>query len=485
MESVRRPLFYARANRSRFLKELKEFVRFPSVSVEPQHAGDVKKCALWLAEHLSKIGPARAQLIPTGRHPIVYGQWRGALQGPTILIYGHYDVQPVDPVREWATYPFKPVVKGKHLYGRGVSDDKGQLFIHLKAVESYFHSSQGLPVNLKCLFEGEEEIGSPHLTGFIERNRRALAADVAVISDTSMHGLDRPALSYSLRGQLAVELEVVGPHHDLHSGSFGGAVHNPLQALCEMIAQLHDRGGRVSIPGFYDRVGVPSKRERNRLRHTGRSNERILHDAAVPSGWGDRTFTTYERVTVRPSLTINGISGGYTGVGAKAVIPSRASAKLSFRLVAGQDPREVEALFRTHIARITPPTVKSVVHYQGSAWPAVVDRRHPALFAASSAYRKAFGRGPILTRSGGSIPAVSIFQQVLGIPTVLMGFGLPDDRIHAPNEKFHLSNFYRGIETSIWFLNEIRAALQNRGRVECVGSPEQKGRRLRRGEETI
>jgi acetylornithine deacetylase/succinyl-diaminopimelate desuccinylase-like protein len=347
MESVERPLVYARANRSRFLKELKEFIGIPSVSAQPQHAGDVKKCAIWLVKQLRKIGLTRALIFPTDRHR--------------------------------------------------------------------------LSVNLKCLFEGEEEIGSPDLTGFIEGNRRALAADVALISDTSMLGLNRPALSYSLRGQLAAEIEVTGPSHDLHSGNFGGAVHNPLQALCEIIARLHDRGGRVAIPGFYDRVRLPTGWERDFLRRTGPDDERIFRAAAVKSGWGDNAYTLYERVAVRPSLTINGISGGYAGAGGKGVIPSRALAKLSFRLVAEQDPREMEALFRAHIARITPATVRSVVHFHGSSWPAVIDRRHPALRAASQAYKKAFGRRPILLRSGGSIPAVSIFQQTLGIPTVFDG----------------------------------------------------------------
>jgi acetylornithine deacetylase/succinyl-diaminopimelate desuccinylase-like protein len=472
MESAERPLFYARANRSRFLKELKEFIGMPSVSAQPQHAGEVKNCAIWLVEQLHKIGLSRALIFPTDRHPIVYGEWKGAPGSPTVLIYGHYDVQPVDPIKLWRTPPFEPTVLDGNLHGRGASDDKGQMFTHLKAIESCLCSSSRLSVNLKCLFEGEEEIGSPDLAGFIERNRRALAADVALISDTSMLGLNRPALSYSLRGQLAAEIEVTGPSHDLHSGNCGGAVHNPLQALCEIIARLHDRGGRVAIPGFYDRVRLPTGRERDFLRRTGPANERILRTAAVKSGWGDNAYTLYERVAVRPSLTINGISGGYAGPGGKGVIPSRALAKLSFRLVAGQDPREMEDLFRAHIARITPATVKSVVHFQGSSWPAVIDRRHPALRAASRAYQKAFGRRPMLLRSGGSIPAVSIFQRALGIPTVLMGFGLPGDRIHAPNERFHLSNFYRGIEASIWFLNEVTTALQSQGRGECVWLPD-------------
>lgn len=304
------------------------------------------------------------------------------------------------------------------------------------------------------MFEGEEEIGSPHLTDFIERNRRALRANFAVMSDTRMLGPNRPSLTYSVRGQLGLEIEVRGPHHDLHSGNFGGAVHDPLQALCEVISQLHDKNGRVAIPGFYSRVRRASTIERDYMRRTGPPNRQILRDAETEAGWGERGYSLYERVTVRPSLTINGISGGYEGVGGKAIIPSHALAKLSFRLVPDQDPREIEILFRRHIAQITPPTVKSVVRTNQLAKPAVIDRRHPALHAAAVAYRKAFGAMPVFLRSGGSIPVVSTLQRVLSIPTALMGFALPDDRIHAPNEKFHLPNFYKGIETSIWFLWE-------------------------------
>lgn len=294
--------------------------------------------------------------------------------------------------------------------------------------------------------------GSPHLTDFIERNHRALRAHFAVMSDTRMLGPNRPSLTYSVRGQLGLEIEVRGPNHDLHSGNFGGAVHDPLQALCEMISQLHDKNGRVAIPGFYRRVRLWSKNERAYMQRNGPADSQILRDAETEAGWGERGYSLYERVTVRPSLTINGLSGGYEGVGGKAIIPSHAQAKLSFRLVPDQDPREIEMLFRRHIARITPPTVKSIVRTNQLAKPAVIDRRHPELSSAAFAYRKAFGRNPVFLRSGGSIPVVSIFRRVLAIPTVLMGFALPDDRIHAPNEKFCLPNFYQGIETSIWFM---------------------------------
>jgi acetylornithine deacetylase/succinyl-diaminopimelate desuccinylase-like protein len=448
-------LLYAKSHRSRFLADLMEFVRFPSVSAQPKRAGDVRRCSAWLGNHLKKVGLEKVKVVPTQRHPVVYAEWLHARGLPILLIYGHYDVQPPDPLSEWASPPFEPTLRGNNLYGRGACDDKGQLFTHVKAIESFLQVTGRLPVNVKCLFEGEEEVGSPHLTDFIEQNRRALRANFAVMSDTRMLGPNRPSLTYSVRGQLGLEIEVRGPHHDLHSGNFGGAVHDPLQALCEVISQLHDKNGRVAIPGFYDRVRRWSKNERDYMQRTGPPDRQILREAETEAGWGERGYSLYERVTVRPSLTINGISGGYEGVGGKAIIPSHALAKLSFRLVPDQDPREIEILFRRHIARITPPTVKSIVRTNQLARPAVMGRRHPALFAAAIAYRTAFGTNPVFLRSGGSIPVVSMFQRVLAIPTVLMGFALPNDRIHAPNEKFHLPNFYKGIETSIWFLWEI------------------------------
>jgi acetylornithine deacetylase/succinyl-diaminopimelate desuccinylase-like protein len=455
MSSPAAAIAYARANRPRFLAELKDFIRIPSISVQPRHAVDVKKCAKWLAEHLKKIGLERVRMVPAAGGPMVYGQWLRAAGRPTVLVYGHYDVQPVDPVSQWQTPPFDPLVKGGNLHGRGASDDKGQMFTHVKAMESYLRGGGGLPVNVKCLFEGEEELLSPSLPGFVERNRRALASDVAVLSDAPMLGPNRPTLTYSTRGQLGLELEVLGPRHDLHCGNFGGALHNPLQALCEILAQLYDKDGHVAIPGFYQRVRLASEREREYMQHSGPPDEQILHDAETESGWGERGYSLYERVAVRPALTINGISGGYQGVGGKGVIPARALAKLSFRLVPEQEPREVERLFRRHIARITPKAVKCAVRVQSSSNPAVIDRRHPALRAARMAYRKGFGRTPVFLRLGGSIPAVSIFQRVLGAPTVLMGYALPTNRIHAPNEIFPLPDFYKGIETNIWFLSQM------------------------------
>jgi acetylornithine deacetylase/succinyl-diaminopimelate desuccinylase-like protein len=450
-------LAYARAHRRRSLSELKEFVRFPSISAQPRHAEDIRKCAHWLANHLRRIGFDDVKVITTRRHPLVHAAWSGAAGRPTVLIYGHYDVQPADPIGEWHSPPFEPTIRGNDLFGRGACDDKGQMFAHVKALEAYLRSGRVLPVNIKCLFEGEEEIGSPNLVPFVARNKGALAADVAVMSDTRMLAPDRPALNYAERGALYLELKLRGPEQDLHSGNFGGAVHNPLQALCEIIAALHDADRRITIPGFYDRVQRWGRDERYHMARTGPSDAQILRDAQAEEGWGERSYTLYERATIRPALTVNGIVGGYQGPGGKGVIPARALAKLSFRLVPDQDPRDVDRLFRAHIARIVPSTMRAMVRTLSAAKPALVDPKHPAMAAAALAYRKGFGATPVLLRSGGTIPILNTFQEMLGIPTVLMGFALPGDRIHAPNEKFHLPNFYNGIATCIWFLAAIGA----------------------------
>jgi acetylornithine deacetylase/succinyl-diaminopimelate desuccinylase-like protein len=449
------PLAYAAASADRFLSELVSLVRFPSISAQPRHAEDVKRCAAWLAQHLQSIGLENITVAPTARHPIVYADWRHARDQPTVLIYGHYDVQPVDPLSEWRSPPFDPMVRGENLFGRGASDDKGQLFTHLKAVESYLRSARALPVNVICLFEGEEEIGSTNLPRFLARAHDDLVADIAVISDTRMLGANRPAITYGLRGALSVELEVQGPRTDLHSGNFGGAIHNPLQALCEILAKLHGADQRVTIPGFYDRVRKISEKERAYMARHGPSDAEVLKDAQAEEGWGEPGLTLYERIAVRPALTINGLGGGYQGPGAKAVIPSRAMAKLNFRLVPDQDPKEIERLFRLFIFKNATSAVRVAVRAQAGANPAVIDPRHPAIGAAARAYRAGFGAPPVLLRSGGTIPVVSMFQELLGIPTVLMGFALPDDSLHGPNEKFSLSVFRKAIRTSIAFLHEM------------------------------
>jgi acetylornithine deacetylase/succinyl-diaminopimelate desuccinylase-like protein len=479
VDSVTAPIAHTRRHRARFLTELEHFLRFPSVSSQPRHADDVARCAAWLAGHLRAIGLPQATVVPTARHPLVLAR-RPAPDRPRLLLYGHYDVQPADPLAEWRSPPFVPTRRGENLYGRGASDDKGQLFAHVKAIEGYLRTAGSLPVDLTCLFDGEEEIGSPSLKPFLAAHRRELACDAAVISDTRMLGPDRPAITYAMRGGLGMELEVSRPGQDLHSGNFGGAVHNPLQALCAILARLHDRSGRIAIPGFYDRVRCPSAAERAYMRRVGPTDAEIRRDALMPRPagptengadlWGEPGYSLYERTTIRPDLTVNGLSGGYQGPGGKAVIPARGSAKLSFRLVPDQDPAEVEGLVRDHLARIAPPTVGLCARTQMRARPAVVDRTHPAMRAAARAYRRGFGAAPVFLRSGGTIPIVNTLQELLGVPVVLMGFALPDDALHAPNEKLHLPTFYRAIETCAWFYAELgESGHSGRGRTGIVG----------------
>ena len=458
MADVEHALAYARSHRERTVRDVMRFVRIPSISVQPTHAGDVRRCAGWLANHLRRIGLERVRIVPTALHPLVLGDWRHAPDRPTILIYGHYDVQPVDPVGEWRTPPFAPAVRDDYLHGRGASDDKGQLFAHLAALEAYLRTAGQLPVNVVCLFEGEEEIGSPHLRPFLLRHGRQLGADAAAVSDTRMLGPTRPAITYAMRGALGMEVEVHGPARDLHSGQFGGAVYDPLQALCEIIAGLHDERRRVAIPGFYDRVRRLDDREQLAMRRAGPSDAEVLRQAGTRATWGELGYTLYERLTIRPALTVNGIAGGYQGTGGKAVIPACALAKLSFRLVPDQDPAEIEPLVLHHLTRAMPVGLRSVVRTQQMARPVVLDRRHPALAAAARAYRRGFGVVPTFVRSGGTIPVAHTFQELLGIPTVLMGFALPEDGAHAPNERFHLPTFFRAIDTCIWFLRECAAA---------------------------
>jgi acetylornithine deacetylase/succinyl-diaminopimelate desuccinylase-like protein len=434
---------------------LQDFVRFPSISAQPRHAADVRRCARWLAGHLRRIGLEHARVIPTARHPIVYAEWLHAPGRPTVLVYGHYDVQPVDPPNAWTVPPFGAVVRGDKLYGRGACDDKGQMFAHVKALEAHLRARGTLPVNVKCLFEGEEEIGSPSLVPFLARHLRALAADVVVISDTAAAGPDRPAITYSLRGALGLELTVRGPRHDLHSGHFGGAVHDPLQALCEIVAGLHDRRGRVAIPGFYDRVRIWPAEERAFMARDAPSDTAILHRAGTARGWGEPGYTLHERTTIRPALTVNGLSGGYQGPGGKAVIPAVASAKLSFRIVPDQEPDEIAALFRRHVARVAPPTVHCTVRTVLAARPALMDLRHPAVRAAAAACASGFGKRPAFLRTGGTIPVASAFQERLGTPVILMGFAPPGANVHAPDEHFPLPTFFKAIATCARFLEEL------------------------------
>jgi acetylornithine deacetylase/succinyl-diaminopimelate desuccinylase-like protein len=449
---------YARSNQHRFLTELKEFLRIPSVSTQEKHGPDIERAAAWLREKLLSAGFPKAEVMPTPGHPVVYAEWLAAGPGaPTILIYGHYDVQPPDPLELWNTPPFEPTIIGDDIFARGAADDKGQLYIHVKAVEAFTETSEtGVPpINIKAFFEGEEEIGSPSLEPFIRTHTDLLSADVAVISDTHMLGKDIPSITYALRGLAYFEIEVTGPDHDLHSGAYGGAVHNPINALCALIARLQDKDGRITIPGFYDKVRELDAAERAELARIPFERQPWLRETGAPADWGEPAYTIPERLSARPTLDVNGIWGGYIEPGSKTVLPSKAFAKISTRLVPDQDPVEISQLLKNYVAEIAPPTVDVKVRSLQSGEAAIVDRDSPAMRAACQAYAASFGKEPLFTRAGGSIPVVPVLQKTLGIETILMGFGLPDDRLHSPNEKFHLPNFYAGVETVIHFMASL------------------------------
>jgi len=444
---------YARSHHDQFLAELKDFLRIPSVSTQAEHRSDIEGAAAWLRDKMLEAGFGEAEVMPTSGHPVVYGAWMEAgPEAPTILIYGHYDVQPPDPLDLWEAPPFEPTIVGDDIFARGASDDKGQLYTHVKAVEALLKSQGELPVNVKCIFEGEEECGSPSLEPFIRDHRELLAADVAVVSDTGFVGKGIPSIVYGLRGLAYLEVELTGPDHDLHSGIYGGAVLNPINALCTIIGQLQDADGRITVPGFYDNVRDLSAEDRQQLAEAPFDRAEWLEEAGVTTDWGEPDYTIIERTSARPTLDVNGIWGGYIEPGAKTVLPSQASAKLSMRLVPDQDPERIAELVRRHIEELAPQAVDVEVRFLSGGEPAMVDRESPMMEAASRAYQEAFGQAPLFVRRGGSIPVVAEFQSNLGIETILMGFGLPDDRLHSPNEKFHLPNFYRGIETSIHFM---------------------------------
>ncbi|HEY74377.1 MAG: dipeptidase [Chloroflexi bacterium] len=446
-------LEYVRTNQTKFQAELEEFLSIASISTQPEHKSDISYAATWLRDRLLIAGFPKVDVMPTPGHPVVYAEWLPAGDdAPTILIYGHYDVQPPDPLEEWNTPPFEPTIVGYDIFARGAADDKGQLYVHVKAIEAFKETAGAPPINVKCIFEGEEECGSPNLEPFVRENADLLAADVAVISDTHILGKEMPSIVYALRGLTYVEVEVTGPDHDLHSGSYGGAVHNPIHALCEMIVSLQDEDGRITIPGFYDNVQELETEERAELAKAPFEREKWLREAGVSTDWGESAYTIVERTTARPTLDVNGIWGGYIQPGAKTVLPSKAFAKISMRLVPNQDPVEITQLVQDYLVEIAPPAVTVKVRDLHDGECAIVRRDSPAMQAAFRAYTEVFGKQPIFVREGGSIPVVATFQRVLGIETVLMGFGLPDDRLHSPNEKFHLPNFYKGIETAIHFM---------------------------------
>ena len=446
---------YAYDNQEKSLAQLKAFLRIPSISTLSEHKEDMQRAATWLAEELKRIGLQNVTISPTEGHPIVYADWLHAADAPTVLLYGHYDVQPADPLDLWHTPPFEPTERDGNLYARGSSDDKGQLFVHVKALEALIRTTGQLPVNIKCMFEGEEEVGGEHLDQWIEEHKEMLKADVAVISDTHILGEEQPTIVYGLRGLSYLEVHLTAAKSDLHSGIYGGAVHNPIQALAEIIAQLHDENGSVTVPGFYDKVLPLDEAERGELAHIPYSEETLIHETGVTMPWGEKEYTIVERVSARPTLEMNGIWGGFAGEGAKTVLPAKAGAKLSMRLVPNQEPDDIAQLVTEHLTRLAPPTVRIEVRNLHGGDGAIIPRDIPSMQAAREAYEETFGTRPIFVREGGSIPVVATLQKKLGIHTVLMGFGLPDDNLHAPNEKFSIAMFYKGIETAIRFYQKM------------------------------
>ena len=446
-------LNYARQHHERHLAELFDFLRLPSVSTDPAYAAPTAETAAWLAERLTTAGLENVRVIATARHPLVYADWLHAGPGaPTVLIYGHYDVQPVDPLALWETPPFEPQVRDDYVYARGAADDKGQLYIHVKAVEAYLRATGRLPLNVKFIIEGEEEIGSANLHAFIADNHDLLAADSALISDSAILDRDRPALVYSLRGNCHVLLDITGPARDLHSGTYGGSINNPLNALGHLLARLKNEFGHVMIPGFYDRVRPLSLEERELLAEFPLSEAEWLAQTGAPALWGEPEYTLVERIGARPTLDVTGMYGGYIGEGTKTILPSSGHAKISMRLVPDQEPDEIATLFEQFVRDTLPPSVRATVRVVGLSQPALIDRDTPPMRAAAAAYEATFGHAPVFMREGGSIPVVNDFEGRLGLPTVLMGFGLPGDHIHSPNERFYLPNFAKGIETSIRYL---------------------------------
>ena len=446
---------FINVNRDRYLDELKAFLAIPSISALPQHAGDVKRCAEWCADEMRRIGMQNVKLVDTPGNPVVYGDWLGAPDAPTILFYGHYDVQPVDPLELWESPPFEATIRDGEIYARGSADDKGQVFMHFKAIEAHLKLNGRLPVNMKIILEGEEEVGSVNLDNFIRDHKAELGADVVVISDSGMFGRGVPSICYGLRGLVYFQIDLRGSSTDLHSGSFGGAVANPALVLSQILAQMKDRGGRIKIPGFYDDV-VPLKEEERKAWATLPYNEKkYKKDFGIPKLFGETGYTTLERTWARPTFEINGLLSGFTGEGAKTVLPAVAMAKVSMRLVPNQTPDTIAGLFEAHLRDVTPKTVELKITRMHGGKPWMTSYDNPFVQAAGRAIERGFGRKPVFTREGGSIPVVSTFQEELGLPSVLFGVGLPDENAHAPNEKLDVANFHGGIISSALLYDEI------------------------------
>ena len=437
-------------NKDRFLDELLELLRIPSVSARSEHKPDMIACAKKVQERLLQAGADKAELFETPGHPIVYGEKIIDPSKPTVLVYGHYDVQPPDPLNLWQSGPFEPTIKDGKIFARGACDDKGQFYMHIKALETMVQTNS-LPTNIKFLIEGEEEVGSNNLGTFVKANKELLKADVILISDTAMLSLDTPSIDVGVRGLTYIEVEITGPNRDLHSGVYGGAVANPITILAQMIASLHNDKNEITIPGFYDDVLLATAEERTEMAKAPYNEEEYKTDLGVTQLWGEEGYTTNERTGIRPTLEVNGIWGGYTGEGAKTVLPSKAFAKISCRLVPNQTSEKMTKLLIDHLEKIAPAyvTVKASEHHGGDPYLTPVDSQEYQ--AASKAIEATFGKAPIPVRGGGSIPITALFESELGLKTVFLGFGLDSDNLHSPNEKFDLANFYKGIETIPYF----------------------------------
>lgn len=441
---------YHETNKDRYLNELLAWLRIPSISADQKFKGDVEKAANYLADQFKTLGMDNVKIYPTKGHPIVYAEKSVSPDVPTVLVYGHYDVQPPDPLDLWSSPPFEPVIRDGKIFARGSCDDKGQVYMHVKALEAMMQN-HSLPCNVKFMVEGEEEVGSNNLEIFCKEYKEMLDCDVILISDTSMISNDVPSITTGLRGLSYVEVEVTGPNKDLHSGVYGGAVANPVNVLCSMIDSLKDGNNHITIPGFYDQVELVSTEERASMNSAPFNEQAYKEELGIQAVMGESGYTTLERTTIRPTLDVNGIWGGYTGEGAKTVLPSKAHAKISMRLVPNQDPDEITRLFTAHFKSIAPAgvTVKVQAHHGG--YPVVIPVDSIEYLAARQAMEKTFGKTPIPQRGGGSIPIVALFEKVLGVKSILLGFGLDSDDIHSPDEHFGLFNFYKGIETIPYF----------------------------------
>jgi acetylornithine deacetylase/succinyl-diaminopimelate desuccinylase-like protein len=446
---------FINVNRDRYVEELKQYLAIPSISALPEHSGDVRRCAEWTVNALSQIGLENTRLIETPGNPVVYGEWLHAAGKPTILFYGHYDVQPVDPLDLWITPPFEATVRDGEIYARGSADDKGQVFMHMKAVEAYLKQMGSLPLNFKFFIEGEEEVGSKHLDDFVRTHKQELGADVVVISDSPMFDRGIPSICYGLRGLVYFQIDLRGTKSDLHSGSFGGSVANPAFVLASVLAQMKDRGGRVKIPGFYDDVRPLTDAERAEWKKLPFNETRYRKELGAPRLFGESGYSTLERIWARPTFEVNGLLSGFTGEGAKTVLPATAMAKVSMRLVPDQTPDKTAELFEAHLKKIVPKTVEVKLTRMHGGRPWMTEFDNPYVRAAGRAIERGFGKAPVFNREGGSIPVVSTFQQELGLPSVLFGVGLPDENAHAPNEKLDLGNFHNGIIASSFLYEEI------------------------------